>query len=347
MLKLEKHIINERDSIKSILELLTELGSNLTLFVVDDNKKLIGVITDGDIRRGLLKNIQLTQPVYEVMNTNFRFLVENQVTIEKLHEYRSLGILLIPIVSQANEILKIINLSELKSIIPVDAVLMAGGKGERLLPLTKETPKPLLEVGGKPIIKRNIELLTSYGITNLVLSVNYLANKIIDQIGNGGGDITISYIIEDKPLGTIGALSLTKNLQHETVVVMNADILTNINFEDFYKYFLLENADMAIATMSYKVNIPYAVMETQDNNIKSFKEKPTYTYFSNAGIYLIKRELINEIPVNEYYNATDLISKLLELNKKVVSYPILGYWLDIGRHEDFEKAQIDINHITF
>lgn len=347
MLKLEKHIINEHDSIKSILELLTELGSNLTLFVVDDNKKLTGVITDGDIRRGLLKNIQLTQPVYEVMNSNFRFLVENQVTIEKLHEYRSLGILLIPIVSQANEILKIINLSELKSIIPVDAVLMAGGKGERLLPLTKETPKPLLEVGGKSIIKRNIELLTSYGITNLILSVNYLANKIIDQIGNGGGDITISYIIEDKPLGTIGALSLTKNLQHETVVVMNADILTNINFEDFYKYFLLEKADMAIATMSYKVNIPYAVLETQDNNIKSFKEKPTYTYFSNAGIYLIKRELINEIPVNEYYNATDLISKLLELNKKVVSYPILGYWLDIGRHEDFEKAQIDINHITF
>ena len=347
MLKLEKHIINELDSIKSILELLTDLGSNLTLFVVNVDKKLIGVITDGDIRRGLLKNVQLTQPVCDVMNTDFRFLVENQVSIEKLNEFRKLGILLIPILSQTNEILKIINLSELKSIIPVDAILMAGGKGERLLPLTKETPKPLLEVGGKPIIKRNIELLTSYGITNLILSVNYLAYKIIDQIGNFDDDIKISYIIEDKPLGTLGALSLTKNFQHETVVIMNADILTNINFEDFYKYFMLEKADMAIATMSYKVNIPYAVLETHENNIKSFKEKPTYTYFSNAGIYLIKRELINEIPFNEYYNATDLISKLLDLNKKVISYPILGYWLDIGRHEDFEKAQIDINHITF
>jgi dTDP-glucose pyrophosphorylase len=347
VLKLEKHIINQQDSIKSVLELLTDLGSNLTLFVVDDDKKLIGVITDGDIRRGLLKNVHLTQSVCDVMNTNFCFLVENQVSIEKLNEYRKLGILLIPIVSQSNEIIKIINLSELKSFIPVDAVLMAGGKGERLLPLTKETPKPLLEVGGKSIIQRNIELLTSYGITNLILSVNYLANKIIDKIGNGGDDIKISYIIEDKPLGTLGALSLTKNYQHETVVIMNADILTNINFEDFYKYFVLEKADMAIATMSYKVNIPYAVLETHENNIKSFKEKPTYTYFSNAGIYLIKRELINVIPVNEYYNATDLITKLLDLNKKVISYPILGYWLDIGRHEDFEKAQIDINHITF
>jgi dTDP-glucose pyrophosphorylase len=347
VLKLEKHIINQQDNIKSVLELLTNLGSNLTLFVVDDDKKLIGVITDGDIRRGLLKNIHLTQPVCNVMNTNFRFLVENQVSIEKLNEYRKLGILLIPIVSQSNEIIKIINLSELKSIVPVDAVLMAGGKGERLLPLTKETPKPLLEVGGKPIIKRNIELLASYGITNLILSVNYLANKIIDKIGNGGDDIKISYIIEDKPLGTLGALSLTKNLQHETVVIMNADILTNINFEDFYNYFVLEKADMAIATMTYKVNIPYAVLETHENNIKSFKEKPTYTYFSNAGIYLIKRELINVIPINEYYNATDLITKLLYLNKKIISYPILGYWLDIGRHEDFEKAQIDINHITF
>ena len=347
MLKLEKHIINKLDSIKSVLELLTDLGSNLTLFVVDDGKKLIGVITDGDIRRGLLKNIQLSQPVCEVMNTNFSFLFENQITIEKLNEFRSLGILLIPIVSQTKEIFKIINLSELKSIIPVDAVLMAGGKGERLLPLTKTTPKPLLEVGGKPIIKRNIELLTSYGITSLILTVNYLANKIIDQIGNGGDEISITYIIEDKPLGTLGGLSLAKNFKHKTVLIMNADILTNINFEDFYTYFLLEKADMAIATMSYKVNIPYAVLETQDNNIKSFKEKPTYTYFSNAGIYLIKSELINEIPLNEYYNATDLISKLLELNKKVVSYPILGYWLDIGRHEDFEKAQIDINHITF
>ena len=152
---------------------------------------------------------------------------------------------------------------------------------------------------------------------------------------------------EDQPLGTIGAVSKIDNFEHEYILVTNSDLLTNLDYEHFYLDFIEQDADFAVVTIPYQVNIPYAVLETIDSQIKSFKEKPTYTYYSNGGIYLMKKSVLKHLPKNTHFNATDLMEKLIKENHKVISYPLIGYWLDVGKHEDFEKAQHDIKQIKF
>ena len=175
----------------------------------------------------------------------------------------------------------------------------------------------------------------------LFLSFNYSKNKIIPY------NINIKYVKEDIPLGTIGAVSLISDFKHDFVLITNSDILTNIDYEHFFLDFINQNADMAIVTIPYNVNIPYAVLDTDDGQVLSFKEKPTFTYYSNGGIYLVKRQLLEHLPINEFYNATVLISKLINLKMKVYSYPLTEYWLDIGNHDDFKKAQKDVKNLNF
>ena len=339
MLNKQNNILSSKSTIRTALEKLTLLGESLTLFVIDPTSILIGVVTDGDIRRGLIRGCKLEDSVVEIMNKNFIAIYEDQLTREAVDDFKKSSAKIIPILDKNQRILRFVNISEINSVLPVHAIIMAGGKGERLLPLTITTPKPMLQVNGKPIIEHNIDLLTKYGIGNLHISVNYLKNTIKDYFGKGESkNITIDYLDEEKPLGTFGSIKLSNSYKYEDLLIMNSDLLTNINFADFYKTFKDSKADMAIATTSYLVNIPYAVLETENGFVKSFKEKPTYTYFSNAGIYLIKKELVHEIPDNEFYNATDLINKLITTNRVVLTYPILGYWLDIGRPEDYAKA---------
>jgi dTDP-glucose pyrophosphorylase len=348
MINKNTHTININATIRQALEKLTALGENLTLFSIDEKEELLGVITDGDIRRGLIKGVSLDDDISNIMNKNFKFIYENEISFEVITLLRKTSVKIIPILRRDNIILRFINLSEIKAILPVDAVLIAGGKGERLLPLTKNMPKPMLNIGIKPILEHNIDFLSKYGIANFHISVNYLKNIIKDYFKNGSHkNIEISYIEENEPLGTIGSVKLSNSYKNSDLLIMNSDLLTNINLADFYNSFKESNADMSIATTSYNVNIPYAVLEVENGQVKSFKEKPTYNYFSNAGIYLIKKSLINEIPENEFYNATDLINKLLQLKRTVTTYPILGYWLDVGKHEDYCKAQVDIKHIVF
>ena len=201
---------------------------------------------------------------------------------------------------------------------------MAGGKGTRLRPLTNDIPKPLLPVGDKTIMEHNVDRLTKFGIDNFWFSVNYLGGKIEDFFGSGKEkNLSINYIWEDTPLGTIGAISKIDNLKHEDVLVTNSDILTNLDYEQFYLDFKRNNADLSIASIPYNVNIPYAVLEKdEDGIITGFKEKPAYTYYSNGGIYLMKKSVLSLIPKNTFYNATDLIEKLLSMNKKVSSFSL-------------------------
>lgn len=348
MINKNSHTINKNAKIRQALEKLTALGENLTLFTIDDKGELLGVITDGDIRRGLIKGFSLDDDISNIMNKNFKFIYDNEISFEVIALLRKTSVKIIPILERNNKILRFINLSEIKAILPIDAVLIAGGKGERLLPLTKNMPKPMLNIGSKPILEHNIDFLSKYGITNFHISVNYLKNIIKDYFKNGSNkNIEINYIEENEPLGTIGSVKLSNSYKNSDLLIMNSDLLTNINLADFYNSFKESNADMSIATTSYNVNIPYAVLEVENGLVKSFKEKPTYNYFSNAGIYLIKKSLINEIPEKEFYNATDLINKLLQSKRTVTTYPILGYWLDVGKHEDYSKAQEDIKHIVF
>ncbi|WP_338871044.1 nucleotidyltransferase family protein [Spirosoma sp. SC4-14] len=340
------HIVSKDAPVTRALEQITGLGKYLTLFVTDETEKLLGTLTDGDIRRGLLRGNVLTAPVSQFMNPNFRFLRQHEHNTEIIQQFRKQLLQLIPEIDSEGRITRIINLATTKALLPIDAVIMAGGKGERLLPLTSNTPKPLLRVGNKPIIEHNVDRLIRYGINHIHITTRYLGEQLEAYFSDGSAKgIHIDYTREVEPLGTIGAMRLTATYHHDTVLLMNSDLLTNIDFEDFYEEFRRQNADMSVATVPYQVSIPYAVLETDDGRIRSLKEKPNYTYYINAGIYLMKRSLIDMIPEGEY-NATDLLEKLIAEQYTVTYFPMLNYWLDIGRPEDYQKACVDINHIT-
>jgi len=340
-------IIADTFSVKETLQKLNEsLGR--TLFVLDTKEKLIGTVSDGDIRRGLLREVHIEDSVINVMNKNFKHLKQKDGNKNKIHDLKQGSITLIPVLDEQGKLISIVDITKKRGVLPLDAVIMAGGKGKRLRPLTLKTPKPLLKVGDKPIIEYNIDRLSLFGINHLNISVNYLGEQLVDYFGDGSShDISIKYVWEEKPLGTIGSLNLIDTFHNDYILLMNSDLLTNIDFEDLFNDLIDKKGDMIVATIPYKVNIPYGVVETTGNFVKSLKEKPTYTYYSNAGIYIFKKECLNLIPKKDFFNATDLIEKLLSENRNVVNYPILSYWLDVGKHEDFKKAQEDIKHIKF
>ncbi|MFT4848159.1 MAG: dTDP-glucose pyrophosphorylase [Sediminicola sp.] len=348
MIKFKENIISNLNSAREALKRLDTLPDTVsrTLFVINDEDQLLGTITDGDIRRGLLNGLEISTNISQYMNTSFKFLAKNDKNQNQIiKKFKDNDIALLPVVEDG-KLLKIIDLNDIKTILPVAALIMAGGKGERLRPLTANTPKPMLKVGDKPIIEHNIDRLVSYGINTIYISVKYLKDQIIDYLGDGSSKgINIIYIEEEKALGTIGCLSMIPNLVHEEILILNSDIITNIDYEDFYNFFKESDTRLSVASIPYTVNVPYAVLDTEKSTIKSFKEKPSYTYYSNGGIYFLKSSAKDLIPHNEFYNATDLMTLLIDQGERIVHYPILGYWLDIGRHQDYLKAQEDIVHI--
>ncbi len=345
-----EHIISDQSDAREALKKLEFIPQNnsRTLFVVNVNNVMRGSVTDGDIRRGLLNGREISESIVSFMNTDFKVVKEDENIIQKIAETKKLGIIFFPIVDENNKILKILDLQVINTVIPATAVIMAGGRGERLRPFTDTVPKPMLIVGDKPIIEHNIDRLIKYGISDIIISVRYLSEVIMEYLGDGSSKgVNITYMHEDDPLGTIGALGLIKGIKTEHILLMNSDVLTNIDFEDFFNHYLSNSSSMCIASIPYQVQVPYAVLDIKDNQILSFTEKPSYTYYSSAGIYFLNKELQNYIPRNEFYNATDLMQNLISKGKKVVHYPMLNYWLDIGKHQDFMKAQEDVQHLIF
>lgn len=344
----KEHLILSGSNIKQALGVLNNLSQDAILFVVDDNNKLIGSLTDGDVRRGLLNDFTVENKINEIIQPNPRFIRKGNYDIKKIIEYREEDYRVIPVLDDNNIVINVINFRYIKSYLPIDVVIMAGGRGQRLQPLTDLTPKPLLKVGSKPIMEHNLNRLVMYGIDDYWVSVKYLGEQIEGYFGSGKQkNINIEYVWEYEPLGTIGAVSQIENFKHDYILITNSDLLTNIDYEEFFLEFINQEADFAVLTIPYQVAIPYAVLETEKGKVRSFKEKPTYTYYSNGGIYLMKKEMVELIPPNKFYNATDLMEDLILRNKKVISFPFSGYWLDVGNHEDFEKAQIDIHNIKF
>ena len=346
---LKDQLISTVTTIKEALSILDKQGliANV-LFVADEEGVLQGSLTDGDVRRGFLKGMGISTSVQEVMKRDCRYLTKGAINKKEIDIYKSSGIFFLPVVDDQKRIISILNLKNYKSFIPLDAVLMAGGKGKRLYPLTENIPKPLLKIGDRPIVEHNIDRLKNYGIENIFISINYLGEKLVEYFGDGSKKgINISYIKETKPLGTVGSIKLAeKNFVEDTILIMNSDLLTTIDFAEFYDAFISSGADMAVAATSYHVDIPYAVLEVEENNIVlSLKEKPRYTYYSNAGIYLVKKNILSYIPDDEVFDSTDLMEKLINDGKKLITYPILGYWLDIGKLDDYKKAQEDIKHL--
>lgn len=343
----ERHCILQSDTVRDALIKLDKLASDAILFVVDDQRMLVGSLTDGDLRRGFIKGLGFEDKLGDFVQSSPRYIMEREYSLEKLETFKTNNFKVVPILNDQHIIVDILNFKTRTTLLPVDAVLMAGGEGKRLRPLTENTPKPLLKVGDKPIIEYNIERLKKVGVKNINLSINYLGDQLVEYFGDGSNhDLNIQYVREDKPLGTIGSILLVDSFDHDDIIVMNSDLLTNIDFADFYKAYKNSSADMAVAATSYHVDVPYAVLEiNNEHTVRSLKEKPRYTYYSNAGIYILKRDILKMIPVNQFFDITDLMDKVLEMNLKLITFPINGYWLDIGKHEDFKKAQEDIKHI--
>lgn len=342
-----KNIIPESSNLLDVMSALNNLAdSGLTLFVIDAEDRVVGSVTDGDVRRRLLDGGAITDSVTEAMHRDFKFFLEFEVCdVQRFKELKQKGVNLIPVLNCERKLLSITDIRTMKSMLPIDAVLMAGGKGERLRPLTNTTPKPLLKVGDKAIIDYNVERLASFGINHISATVNYLKEQIEEHFKMPINGVNVSCVREPKFLGTIGSIKFVESFYNDTVLVMNSDLFTNINYEEFFLHFKEHDADLSAAAVPYPVTVPYGIFELDGRNVIGLREKPTYNYYANAGIYLIKKELFKLIPNGKFFNATDFIELLISLNKRIVRFPITGYWLDIGKHEEYVKANEIAKHV--
>lgn len=342
-----KHIIRESVSLIEALRQINNLAVHpLVLFVVNEKGQMVGTLTDGDSRRALIAGASLTVSVDKVMHRNFNFLRKGvDDDVQHLHEQKEKKMKLVPILDEADHIVEIVNLDKYITRLPVDAVLMAGGKGERLRPLTEKTPKPLLEVGGKCIIDHNVDRLISYGVKHINVTINYLGEQIEEHFATPRDGIQVRTFREPKFLGTIGSIKFVDTFYNDTVLVMNSDLFTNIDYEDFFLHFAENEAEMSVAAVPYNVSIQLGILDLDGHNIKGLIEKPKYNYYANAGIYLIKKRALAEIPDDTFFHATHLIEKLIAQGKKVIRYPLNGTWIDIGTPQEYAKAKDLVKHL--
>lgn len=324
-----------------------DTGNMQIALVVEDNL-LLGTITDGDIRRGFLKGKGLEDPIDGLYNPNpvKGYLSQPKEDLVQLALAR--GVKQLPMVDDSGKLVGIEIVDDYLRVTdkPNTIVLMAGGLGTRLRPLTVDTPKPMLTVGSKPILETIIESFSRYGFRNFYLSVNYKAEKIRDYFGDGCKQgVRIDYLNEKTRLGTAGALGMLPKEIDSPIIVMNGDLLTNINFEHLLNYHLLTGADATMCVREYEFQVPYGVVHTEGATIQSIIEKPTHQFYVNAGIYVLNPEVLKIIPSGEFFDMPQLFEKLIQSHKKTCSFPIREYWMDIGRPNDFEQANSDYEGI--
>jgi NDP-sugar pyrophosphorylase family protein len=316
--------------------------------VVDEEKKLLGTLNDGDIRRAILNGFSLENCIKDIYYKkpsvcNYKDSKEKIIKTAILNKVYQ-----IPIVDDENRLVDVEDLANLLggNIYRNKVVLMAGGLGTRLHPLTLDTPKPLLKVGEKPILQIIIESFANYGFKDIIISVNYKSSMIKNYFQDGSRfNVNISYIEEDKRLGTAGALSLIKEKIKEPFFVMNGDLLTNVNFEHLLDFHIRGKTLSTMCVREYEYQIPYGVIETKEDKILSIVEKPIQKFFVNAGIYLLSPEVLSLIPKDTFYDMPTLFDELIKNDKNVLSFPIHEYWLDIGQMDDFKRAQNEFINI--
>ena len=343
----ERYLINQNRSLLDALNQINNLKIGpLVLFVTDDNGHMVGTLTDGDARRALVAGAKVTDKASVVMRRDFRCLRKGiNDDVANLREQRQKKMRLVPILDENNSILEIIDLERYITCLPLDAVLMAGGKGERLRPLTENTPKPLLKVGDKAIIDHNIDRLINYGVKHISVTVNYLGEQLEEHFIEPREGIQVQTVREPKYLGTIGSIRFVPEFYNDTILVMNSDLFTNINYEDFYLHFKEHDADMSVAAVPYDVDIPLGILELDGRNITGLMEKPHFGYYANAGIYLIKQSSLDFIPEDKMFHSTDLVEALIAAGRKVVRFPIGGTWIDIGTPQEYRRANDMVKYL--
>lgn len=345
--KMERHLISDRATVIEALEKLNKLsGGRMTLIVTDADGRMCGTLTDGDVRRAFLRGVALDDSVEVAMNRHYSALQAGEDMVEPLRGMRIRGLRLVPVLDEEGRVVRIIDTHVTRTILPVRAILMAGGKGERLRPLTLSVPKPLLQIGDRPIIDHNIDALASVGVSDVTVTVNYLAEKLEEHFAVPVSGIDVKCVRETMPLGTIGSVSLCDIPQEGDTIVMNSDLLTSISFEDMYFHHKSEKADITIAATPYNVSVPYAILSTEGTMVRSLEEKPSYSFYANAGIYMISNRLLRSVPAGVRTDATDLIESAIASGMRVTYFPINGTWIDIGSPADYAHARELMRQVT-
>ena len=321
------------------------------VLVVEGDRRLLGTITDGDIRRAILASVDLRQVVTVLLERKQGTPFAQPITaplgadrstyLNLLQQYSALHL---PILDQGGRVAGLVSLTDLlpEHVLPLRAVVMAGGAGKRLYPLTEDTPKPMLQVGDKPLLEIIIKQLRQAGITEVKMSLHHQPEKITSYFGNGKEfGVELSYVTEDQPLGTVGSLSLLEPPK-ETTLVMNGDVLTQVDFRAMLIYHREHHADLTMAVRPREFNVPYGIIECDGPLVKVLQEKPVLHFFVNAGIYLLEPSVYRYIPNGQRCDMTELIQSLLNDGRPVASFPIQEYWADIGDHACYAQAQHDV-----
>lgn len=352
MQQLEKIFTTEQSSLRTAMVCI-DRGTKGIALVVDEQRRLIATLTDGDLRRAVLGGMNLDLPIATLLGKIRSQRKHGPITLPIdsakkaiIAEMRARAIRQIPLVDEQGRVIELAVLDELvgEPHGPVHAVVMAGGYGKRMLPLTADTPKPMLRVGDRPLIERLVQQLKQAGISRVNISTHYKAEQISAHLGNGEAfGIEVGYVSEDHPLGTAGGLSLISG--DDPLLVINGDILTALDFRSLLNFHFEHGAEMTVAVREYLLDVPYGVVETDGVNVTAITEKPTVKLFVNAGIYLVSSSARNLIPSSQPFDMPQLIDLLVKRGGKIISFPIWEYWLDIGRHEDYERAQKDVQQI--
>ncbi|MBB3207820.1 dTDP-glucose pyrophosphorylase/CBS domain-containing protein [Rhodopirellula rubra] len=338
------------DCLRDAMRRLDQTAMGIVLLCESDGR-LLDTITDGDVRRAILDNVDLDAPLWQLYGRKVRS-GQQPVTANAtstLVEIEAQMILAqvkhLPLVDENQCVVGLARdtLARSERNQPsVQAVVMAGGFGTRLRPLTDNTPKPMLPVGGKPLLERTVARLRDCGIRDVHFTTHYLPEQIQQHFGNGSDfGVDIRYVAEEQPLGTAGSLNLVRD-DDNPLIVINGDILTAVDFSALIDFHNEHDADMTVGVRQYEFKVPYGVIESEGGQVRRLKEKPKMEFLVNAGIYLVGVEAKKLIPADQRFDMTDLIEQLIADGKKVVSFPVIEYWLDIGQHEDFEQAQLDI-----
>ena len=336
----KKLAVKSTDSIHDVINMIDKGGAQIAL-VVDDQDKLLGTVTDGDIRRGILNGVKITESVKRVFNANPITVSSrmSRVSIAKL--MRKKYIRQIPVIDNEGKIIRIELLKEVLNQPSYNnwVVIMAGGLGTRLKPLTNACPKPLLKIGDKPILELLLENLYDYGFNSIYISINYKGQMISDYFGDGSRyGLDVKYLEEDKRLGTAGALTLLPKYPKDPILVMNGDLLTKVNFKQMMDFHQKSKCLATMGVIEFDYQVPYGVVTIKDEIIAEIDEKPSYKFFVNAGIYILHPRLLKGLPINQYYDMPQLFHKHIKKGVKIAAFPIRESWLDIGKPDDLERA---------
>jgi len=336
----QKTIIHPDTPIREAMRIIDATAMQIAL-VDDAEARLVGVITDGDIRRGLLKAISLDEPVNLIMNRNFTPVGRNASREEIMRLMKLEGLRQIPVLDDQGRVVDLKLLTDMIQLASRDnwVMLMSGGLGTRLRPLTDDCPKPLLKVGNKPVLETILESFIECGFNKFYISVNYKAKMIENTLGDGSRwGAMIRYLREEKALGTAGALGLLPEPPTLPLIVMNADVLTKVNIQHLLDFHQDHGASATMCVWEYHFQVPYGVAKTEQHRLVSIDEKPRHRFFINAGIYVLEPETLTFVPRNTFYDMPNLFEELISRGYETIVFPIHEYWMDIGRVDDFERA---------